>query len=97
MNTSEKVHYTVKEYLYVLRFPEDDVIKDKPSKKVRLFYLNRAMRLGNLAKNKVTIYFKDSCEKLIRIRTTVWAVTSKDVVLKKGATIPLHRIVAVED
>ena len=55
------------------------------------------MRLGNLLKNKVTIYFKDSQEKLIRIKTTVWGVTQKDVILKKGSTIPLHRIVSIDD
>lgn len=97
MSTTEKVHDTSKEYLYALRFPQEDVMTDKSSKSVRLFCVKRAMRLGNLLKNKVTIYFKDSQEKLIRIKTTVWGVTQKDVILKKGSTIPLHRIVSIDD
>jgi len=97
MQTTEKIYNTTKEYLYALRFPSEDVLTDRVSKKSRLFCLKRAMRLGNLLKNKVTIYFKDSHEKLIRIQSTVWAVTQKDVVLKKGVILPLHRIISVDD
>lgn len=97
MGTSEKIYNTSKEYIYALKFPQQDVISDNNSKKIRLFCLERAMRLGNLLKNKVTIYFKDSQEKLIRIKTTVWGVTQKDVILKKGITIPLHRVVSIDD
>jgi len=97
MKTSEKIYPSSKEYVYALRFPKEDVITNQADKKTRLFCLKRAMRLGNLLKNKVSIYFKDSHDKLIQIKTTVWGVTQKDVILKKGTTIPLHRIVAVED
>ncbi len=96
MNTTEKIYATKKEFLYALKFPNEDVIKDTSEKKLRLYYLKRAMRLGNILKNKVRIYFRDSKNRIIFIHTTVWAVTKNDVVLKKGVTIPIKRIVHVD-
>ena len=85
-----------KETISQIKFPKEDVLQDKDKKKTRAYYLNRASQLGNLLKNKVNIYFKDAEDKLMRVNTTIWAVTKHNVILKKGTIIPRHRIVYVD-
>lgn len=96
MDTLEKIYPTKKEFLYTLRFPDEDVIKNQQEKELRLHSINRAMRLGNVVKNKVRIYFKDSLNRVIFVYTTVWGVTKNDVILKKGVTLPIKRIIQVD-
>ncbi len=85
-----------KETISSIKFPKEDVFQDKNKKKTRAYYLNRASQLGNLLKNKVHIYFKDAENNLMRVHTTIWAVTQRSVILKKGAIIPRHRIVYID-
>ena len=85
-----------KENISHIKFPKEDVLLDKGKQKVRTYYLNRASQLGNLLKNKVHIYFKDAENNLMRVHTTIWAVTQNSVILKKGTIIPLHRIVYID-
>jgi uncharacterized protein (UPF0248 family) len=47
--------------------------------------------LGNLEHSKIKIFFEDSESKKI-VDTTVWGVTDKNVMLKQGVMIPIHRI-----
>ena len=54
------------------------------------------MLLGNIVKNKVRIYFRDSLDRVIYIYTTIWGVTKNDIILKKGVTIPIKRIIQVD-
>lgn len=96
MDTLEKIYPTKKEFLYTLKFPDEDVIKNQQEKELRLHSINRAMRLGNVVKNKVRIYFKDSLDRVIFVYTTVWGVTKNDVILKKGVTLPIKRIIHVD-
>jgi len=96
MDTLEKIYPTKKEFLYTLKFPDEDVIKNQQEKELRLHAINRAMRLGNVVKNKVRIYFKDSLNRVVFVYTTVWGVTKNDVILKKGVTLPIKRIIQVD-
>jgi len=96
MQPIEKTYNTTKEFLYALRFPTDDVIQSEQDKKARCFQLIRAMRLGNLFKNKVRISFRDSQDRLMKINTTIWGVTKESVILKKGVYIPIRSIVSVD-
>ncbi|GGG19354.1 hypothetical protein GCM10011344_20010 [Dokdonia pacifica] len=96
MDTLEKIYPTKKEFLYTLKFPDEDVIKNQQEKELRLHSINRAMRLGNVVKNKVRIYFRDSLDRVIFVYTTVWGVTKNDVILKKGVTLPIKRIIHVD-
>lgn len=96
MDTLEKIYPTKKEFLYTLKFPDEDVITSSYEKELRLQAIYRAMRLGNVLKNKVHIYFKDSLERVITIHTTIWGVTKNDIILKKGVTIPIKRIIQVD-
>lgn len=88
--------FVQKEYIPLIKFPKEDVFQDKSQKSLRAYYLNRASQLGNLLKNKVNIYFKDAENKLMRVHTTIWAVTQNSVILKKGTIIPRHRIVYID-
>ena len=95
MDTLEKIYPTKKEFLYALKFSDEDVIKTRQEKELRLYSINRAMRLGNVVKSKVNIYFKDSLNRVIFIYTTVWGVTKNDIILKKGVTIPIKSIIEI--
>lgn len=96
MNTQITVYPITKEHVVNLRFPKEDVLEKEELREQREYQLTRAMQIGNLLKSKVTLYFKDEQESMLSVRTTIWAVTNKYVVLKKGTFIPLHRIVHIE-
>ena len=49
------------------------------------------MKLGNSKKFKVHIIFEDK-EGLKKVETTIWGVTEKNIILKRGTLIPIHRI-----
>lgn len=96
MKGETSIYSTTKERIHLLRFANKEVINNETEKRKRSLALIRAMRLGNLFKNKVSIYFRDSLNRLIKVNTTIWGVTQKDVILKKGTLIPIHSIERVE-
>lgn len=49
------------------------------------------MSIGNLEHDKVIILFQD-IQGLKKVNTTIWGVTDKEIILKKGVIIPIHRI-----
>ncbi len=80
-----------KEDIASLSFPTTDVLDDDNEIKTRTGEINRALSLGNLEHSKIKIFFEDNESKKI-VNTTVWAVTDKNVILKQGVMIPIHRI-----
>ncbi|OYX85095.1 MAG: hypothetical protein B7Y83_06010 [Flavobacteriales bacterium 32-34-25] len=80
-----------KENIASLMFPGTDVLDDDNEIKTRTSEINRALSLGNLEHSKIKIFFEDNESKKI-VNTTVWAVTDKNVILKQGVMIPIHRI-----
>lgn len=80
-----------KEDIASLSFPTTDVLDDDNEIKTRIGEINRALSLGNLEHSKIKIFFEDNESKKI-VNTTVWAVTDKNVILKQGVMIPIHRI-----
>ena len=80
-----------KEDVASLKFPTIDVLDDDNEIKMRISDINRALSLGNLEHSKIKIFFEDNESKKI-VDTTVWAVTDKNVILKQGVRIPIHRI-----
>ncbi|MBP4142461.1 hypothetical protein MW871_02850 [Flavobacterium sp. I-SCBP12n] len=80
-----------KEDVALLKFPQTDVLTDDQEIKTRLSEINRALSLGNLEHSKIKIFFEDTESKKV-VDTTVWAVTDKNVILKQGVMIPIHRI-----
>lgn len=95
-NLQPQVYRTQKELLYLVKFNSTDVLKDKNEQKLRFHQLYRGMQLGNLYKNKVLITFKDSLNNLLMINTTIWGLTQKSIILKRGVTIPISSILKVE-
>jgi hypothetical protein len=80
-----------KEEIEHLKFPKEEVLKDKALIIARDEDLKRALSLGNLEHNKIKIFFADdSVQRLVE--TTVWGVTDKRVILKQGVIIPTNRI-----
>ncbi|WP_338645146.1 hypothetical protein V5J73_08965 [Flavobacterium sp. KS-LB2] len=80
-----------KEDIALLKFPITDVLDDVDEIKTRISEINRALSLGNLEHSKIKIFFEDDESKKI-VDTTVWGVTDKNVMLKQGVMIPIHRI-----
>lgn len=87
-------HLIDKEKVAQLAFPEEDVLSSANDQKKRWNDLRNAHELGDLAQYKVKITFED-VEGAKVVETTVWDLTSKDVVLKYGVTVPVHRVVRV--
>lgn len=84
-----------KESIENLKFPHEEVLKDKEKIKERTENLNKALTLGNLEHFKIKIYFEDDIKKRM-VDTTVWALTDERVVLKQGVIIPTNRIHKLE-
>ena len=80
-----------KEDIPTLKFPDEEVLMDNEKIKERARELNRALLLGNLERTKIQIYFEDDTTSQV-VETTVWGVTDKRVILKKGIVIPIKRI-----
>ncbi|WP_158729776.1 MULTISPECIES: hypothetical protein [unclassified Flavobacterium] len=80
-----------KEAIAALKFPNTDVLEDNDQIKMRISEVNRALSLGNLEHSKIKIFFEDFESKKV-VDTTVWAVTDKNIILKQGVMIPIHRI-----
>lgn len=84
-----------KEHISTLSFPSEPL--DLPKSKIDELKhkLNRHMILGNLYHSKCRIVFKDN-ESIKEVRTTIWAVGDKNIVLKRGVVIPLGRIIDIK-
>lgn len=80
-----------KEEVESLHFPHSEVLTDQIAIKQRMADLERATTLGNVEHNKIKIYFEDDVNFKV-VETTIWATGEDNIVLKKGVTIPIHRI-----
>lgn len=80
-----------KENITQLTFPKSDVLHSELKQSERKRRVVRAMKLGNNKKFKVKIIFED-LDGLKKVETTVWGVTEKNIILKKGTLIPIERI-----
>jgi len=80
-----------KENVSLLTFPKSDVLPSEHKQLERQRRIVKGMKLGNNKKHKVKIIFED-LESLKKVETTIWGVTEKNIILKKGVLIPIHRI-----
>lgn len=96
MNTvKDKAIRIEKEEVENLVFPKEPVLLEPTQEKTLRSYLDKALLLGNVEHSKVKIYFEDN-EGAKYVETTVWAVSEKNISLKKETHIPIHRILYVE-
>lgn len=89
--TSTPFTIVEKELIEKMHFPQQEVLTDLDLIKDRNLDAQKAMKLGNSFKDKIKIVFEDH-EGVKMVVTTIWGVTEKYVMLKRGMTIPLHRI-----
>lgn len=87
----EKFELVSKEEIKNFKFPKTDVFTDMEEINRRRIELDRSTILGNIEKQKVFIYFEDD-QGLKKVETTIWATTEKNIALKSGVHIPIHRI-----
>lgn len=80
-----------KESIPEFHFPKTEVLSDVDEKKIRQLAMQRAIKLGNNQKRKVKIIFEDD-QGIKKVETTIWAVTEKNILLKRGVAIPINRI-----
>ena len=94
MNATLKPTVIEKEIIPNLLFPTIPIDRTKEEMKKLVLKLKRSMVLGNIDRTKMRIIFEDD-EGTKEVRTTIWAVGDKNIVLKKGVTIPINRLVDV--
>ena len=94
MNATLKPTVIEKEIIPNLLFPTIPIDRTKEEMKKLVLKLKRSMVLGNIDRTKMRIIFEDN-EGIKEVRTTIWAVGDKNIVLKKGVTIPINRLVDV--
>ena len=94
MNITTKPTVIEKEIIPNLLFPTKPLGKTKEEMKKLVLKLKRSMILGNIDRTKMRIIFEDN-ESVKEVRTTIWAVGDRNIVLKKGVTIPINRLIDV--
>jgi uncharacterized protein (UPF0248 family) len=94
MNTASTMAHTLieKEQSPSLIFPKEPISRSKDELSILRKKLRDSMVLGNIHHQKIKIVFQDS-EGLKEVRTTIWAADERFIVLKKGVSIPVDRVV----
>jgi len=82
---------TEQELLHKVNFPKKEVLRFPEQINDRKQNAQRAKKLGNLFNERVKIIFEDIEGKKI-VETVVWGVTDRYLMLKKGMSLPLHRV-----
>ncbi len=80
-----------KESIDQCHFPPEEVLQDPKQIEERRQMLERATSMGNTEHTKFKIIFEDE-EGLKQIETTIWATGDRNIALKHGKNIPIHRI-----
>jgi len=83
-----------KESIPKLSFPKQSIVETKKQLDLLKRKLRRSMILGNVHRTKMRIIFQDE-DGVKEVQTTIWAVGDKNIVLKRGVIIPIHRLVDV--
>lgn len=84
-----------KESIVQLRFPAEEIKRSPEERKALQEKIKNATSLGNIDHHKCRIVFHDD-EGPKMVETTIWASGDKNIVLKYGMTIPVHRIIDVQ-
>lgn len=80
-----------KELIETAHFPAREVLSSPDQIGQRLSQAKKASTLGNSLKYKVKIVFEDDEGKKM-VETTIWGVTEKYLLLKRGMSLPLCRV-----
>ena len=85
-----------KKIISELHFPNKEVLASETDIQQRKRDIERAILLGNNYKTKVKIIFADD-EGVKQIKTTIWGVTDKRILLNKALVIPINRIHEIKE
>lgn len=91
MATDTEARTIDKESIDQCAFPSEEVLEDPAAIADRRKMLERATSMGNTDQTKFKIVFQDA-EAVKQVETTIWATGDKNIALKHGKTIPIHRI-----
>lgn len=91
MATDTEAREIQKESLDQCEFPSEEVLEDENAIAERRNMLERATSMGNTEQTKFKIVFQDR-EAVKQVETTIWATGDRNISLKHGHTIPIHRI-----
>lgn len=94
INSTSAITLIDKEQVATLRFPPIEIARTKEERTQLMDKLKQATVLGNIDHSKIRIVFDDDQGRKM-IETTIWATGDKNIVLKHGMTIPIHRIVDI--
>jgi hypothetical protein len=83
-----------KELIEQIHFPAQEVLSSPEKVNNRLALAQKARLLGNSHKGKVKIVFEDTEGRKV-VETTIWGVTDKYLLLKRGMSLPLHRVLDI--
>jgi hypothetical protein len=89
--TLESITVIEKEDIEKLHFPDEEVLLTIEDINHRQYEAERAMKLGNYFKDKVKIVFEDY-DGIKMVDTTIWGITDKRLLLKRGLMIPIQRV-----
>ena len=90
LNTVDKSH------LYGIQYYQEDVLSTLNERLARRKMLAKALILGNIYKQKVSLKFKNRQNTLLSTEATVWAVTESYVILKGHISIPIKSIIGID-
>jgi uncharacterized protein (UPF0248 family) len=91
MATDTEAREIPKESVDQCEFPSEEVLEDPAAIADRRKMLERATSMGNTEHTKFKIVFQDD-EAVKQVETTIWATGDRNISLKHGKTIPIHRI-----
>ncbi len=94
MITTYTTQVIEKESIPSLHFPNEPVEKSNDQLLILKKKLRRSMILGNIHRTKMRIIFEDE-DGVKEVQTTIWAVGDRNIVLKRGIIIPIHRLIDV--
>lgn len=92
MQVSIKPKLVEKEVISTLSFKDKSLVEQHPNLQEQL---QKATRLGNGYRTKVSIVFQDD-DSAKRVDTTIWATGNKYICLKGGIWLPISRIVEIK-
>jgi len=88
---SDTITTVEKELIYTMHFPKQEVLFDPNQIEQRAQEAQKAVKLSDSFEDKVKIVFEDT-EGIKMVKTALWGVTDRYLMLKRGMTVPLHRI-----
>lgn len=81
-----------KEELVNIQFAREDALEDPVKIRLRSIYLQKAEKLGNIYKEKVSMMIKTREGKYLTVETTIWAASEEYITIKGGINIPTKAI-----